>query len=100
MSDATTDNERVTEPDALIDRAAAIAGQGTDGEAVATLAELAGRDRLVVEAARDRAASRVRDRVDDWDATAALRLLNRLLGDRPRRDPLDWQVRWKQHRKP
>jgi hypothetical protein len=100
MSDATTNNERVTEPDALIDRAAAIAGQGTDGEAAATLANLAGGNRVVVEAARDRAASRVRERVDDWDATAALRLLNRLLADLPRKDPLDWQVRWKQHRKP
>jgi hypothetical protein len=96
----TTENLRVTEPDALIDRAAALAAEGTDRESSAALAELAGRNRQVVEAARDLAATRIRERVDDWEATAALRLLNRVLADLPRKDPLDWQVRWRQHRKP
>ena len=46
-------------------------------------------------------AARVRAAVDDWDATAALTLLNRTLSLLPRHDPLDWRVRWTQRfRKP
>lgn len=96
----TTENLRVTEPEALIDRAAELAPDGSGSDASATLAELSGRNRILLEGARDRAAERVRERVDDWNATAALRLLNRALADLPRKDPLDWQVRWKQRRKP
>jgi hypothetical protein len=100
VSETTTENTRITEPDALIDRAATLAADGTDADSSAEIAELAGRNRLLIEAARDRAAVRIRDMVDDWSATAALRVLNRALADLPRKDPLDWQVRWKQHRKP
>jgi hypothetical protein len=96
----TTENLRITDPDALVDRAASLAADGADAENTATLAELAGRDRRLVEGARDRAANKVRDRVDDFEATGALKLLNRVLADLPPNDPLDWQVRWKQHRKP
>ena len=91
---------QITDPDALIERAASIAGDGLSADASSSLAELAGRNRHLVEAARDRAALRIRARVDDWEATAALRLLNRTLADLPRTDPLDWQIRWKQRRKP
>ena len=99
-SEKMSDTLKVTDPDVLIDRAASLAADGTGAETSAALAQLAGNDRLLVETARDRSASRVRVRVDDWEATAALQLLNRVLADLPRTDPLDWQVRWKQHRKP
>ncbi|HEX4864991.1 MAG TPA: hypothetical protein VFV02_13035 [Acidimicrobiales bacterium] len=95
-----SDTLKVKDPDALVERAATLATDGAGPEASASLAGLAGNDRLLVEAARDRAAARVRVHVDDWEATAALQLLNRVLADLPRTDPLDWQVRWKQHRKP
>ena len=95
-----SDTLKVTDPDVLIDRAASLAAEGSGAEASSALAQLAGNDRLLVETARDRSADRVRARVDDWKATAALQLLNRVLADLPRSDPLDWQVRWKQHRKP
>ena len=99
MTDAS-ETVRITDSDALIDRAAGLAADGINGDTSSTLAEIAGRDRILVERARDQAAERVRERVDDWDATGALSLLNRVLADLPRSDPLDWQVRWKQHRKP
>lgn len=62
------------------------------GEVLAT----AGGDRRMVEAARDRVASRVHARVDDFEATATLQLLNRVLSRLPIHDPLDWRVRWTQ----
>ncbi|HEX6392516.1 MAG TPA: hypothetical protein VFZ97_03685 [Acidimicrobiales bacterium] len=96
----TADNVRITDPDALIDEAAGLASDGVGPETSAALADIAGRDRRLVEAARDQAAVKVREGVDDWEATAALQLLNRVLADLPRHDPLDWQVRWKHHRKP
>ncbi|HUE58756.1 MAG TPA: hypothetical protein VMO88_04165 [Acidimicrobiales bacterium] len=99
MSDST-ETMRVTDLDALVDRAAAVAADGINAGTSSALAEIAGHSRGLVEAARDLAAERVRERVDNWDATAALSLLNRVLADLPRNDPLDWQVRWKQHRKP
>lgn len=95
-----SETAKVTNPDDLIDRAAVLATDGVGASSSASLAGLAGKDRQLVEAARDRAAARVRTRVDDWEATAALQLLNRVLADLPRTDPFDWQVRWKQHRKP
>jgi hypothetical protein len=99
MSDSS-ETTKVTDLDALLDRAAALAADGFNADTSSALAEIAGRNRQLVEAARDLAAERLRERVDDWDATAALSLLNRVLADLPRNDPLDWQVRWKQHRKP
>lgn len=71
-----------------------------DGVAAADAAEevlaAAGGDRRLVEAARDRVASRVHARVDDFEATATLQLLNRVLSRTPIHDPLDWRVRWTQ----
>lgn len=65
-------------------------------EATEQLLAVAGGDRKAVEQARDRAASRVHAHVDDFDATAALQLLNRVLAELPIHDPLDWRVRWTQ----
>lgn len=65
-----------------------------------SIVEAAGGDRQVLEAARDRVAARVRRQVDDFEATAALRLLNRALSETPPTDPFDWQVRWERRRKP
>jgi hypothetical protein len=49
-----------------------------------------------VEAARDAVAARVRARVDDFEATDTLQLLNQVLARLPIHDPLDWKPRWKQ----
>jgi hypothetical protein len=83
-------------PETLAARALELAQAGQSGDGVDTLVAAAGRDRAVVEAARDVMASRVRAAVDDWDATAALTLLNRTLSAMPRHDPLDWRVLWYQ----
>jgi len=77
----------------------AIAEAGSD-DSVESLIDASGGDRLLVEAARDHLAARVRRRVDDFGSTAGLRLLNRALSEMPRVDPYDWQVRWEHHRKP
>ena len=74
---------------------AARAGRSTD-----EVVDAAGGDRSVLEAARDRLAAQVRRRVDDFEATAALRTLNRALSELPPSDPFDWQVRWERKRKP
>lgn len=61
----------------------------------------AGGDRRVLEAARDAAVARVHARSDDFEATAALQMLNGVLSRVPIDDPLDWRVRWSQRfRKP
>jgi len=76
---------------------------GTDGavDPVEALCAAAGGDRAALEAARDEVATRVHRAVDDFEATAALTLLNRALSAQPRIDPLDWRVRWTQRfRKP
>ena len=73
----------------------AIAGGPPDA-----IVEAAGGDRQVLEAARDKVATQVRKQVDDFEATAALRLLNRALSETPPTDPFDWQVRWERRRKP
>jgi hypothetical protein len=79
-------------------RAAELALDGaTDMKAAADeLLAAAGGNRRAVEAARDEVAARVRARVDDFDATATLTLLNRALSRLPIDDPLDWRVRWTQ----
>lgn len=92
---------RVVTAAELADRAAELSRDGTDADgAVATIIREASDDRGLIEAARDRVAARVRSAVDDFDATATLTLLNRTLSKMPRYDPLDWRVRWAQHRKP
>jgi hypothetical protein len=93
-------NLGITAPDNLIEGAASLAKDGIDEDSSRQLAELAGHDRRSLESARDQAAAQVRARVDDWEATAALRLLNRAIADLPPTDPFDWQIRWKQRRKP
>ena len=91
-------DDRVTgTPEALAARALELAKGGGQGrEGVDALISAAGGERIPLEAARDQMAARVRAAVDDWDATAALTLLNRTLSLLPRHDPLDWRVRWTQ----
>lgn len=87
--------------DAVALEAANLAKDGVDRDAaVAAIIAAAGGDRGRIEAARDQVAARLTEAVDDWDATATLTLLNRTLSILPRQDPLDWRVRWAQHRKP
>lgn len=83
--------------DDVIGRAGELAAQGVPVEqAVADVLAAAVGDRRTVEGARDRVAGRVRARVDDFEATATLTLLNRVLSRLPIHDPLDWKVRWTQ----
>lgn len=85
----------------LAGRAAELSRDGTDSyTAVAAIIREASEDRPLIEAARDQVAARIRAAVDDFEATATLTLLNRTLSTMPRYDPLDWRVRWAQHRKP
>lgn len=86
-----------TVPDVSAQNAAEAARAGHATEAIL---EAAGGDRAALESARDSVAASVRRRVDDFEATAALRLLNRALSEMPPTDPFDWQVRWEKHRKP
>lgn len=89
-----------TEAVAARAREKALAGVSAD-EAVADILAAAGGDRRMVEAARDSVAARVHLHSDDFDATAALQMLNRVLSRLPIHDPLDWRVRWTQRfRKP
>jgi hypothetical protein len=87
-------------PDDLVTQAAEFTRSGDGAAAIDKLLAIAGGDRAVVEAARDRVAARIHGRVDDFEATAVLRLLNQALARIPRTDPLDWRVRWSRHRKP
>ena len=68
----------------------------TVADAAGQLMAAANEDRGVIESARDLVAARVRTRVDDFEATATLQLLNRVLSHVPIEDPLDWKVRWTQ----
>lgn len=65
-------------------------------DAEQTLLTESGGDRALIEAARDKLAIYLHTNVDDFEATAALQLLNRALATLPRQDPLDWRVRWGQ----
>jgi hypothetical protein len=87
-------------PEAIAEQASELARPGASDSAISALIAAAGGDRQAVEAARDQVAARLHDAVDDWSATATLSLLNRTLSQMPRRDPLDWRVRWAHHRKP
>ena len=84
-------------PDTLAGDVIGVAKAGGTSDEVA---DAAGGVRAVLEAARDRVAEQVRRRVDDFEATAALRTLNRALAESPPTDPFDWQVRWERRRKP
>lgn len=88
-----------TAVDEVIGRATELAkeGRGDAGpDVVEAVLAAAGGDRRLVEVGRDRVAARVAARVDDFEATATLQLLNRVLGALPIDDPLDWRVRWTQ----
>jgi hypothetical protein len=88
-------------PAELAHRATELSQDGTDVDgAVTAIIREASDDRILIEAARDQVAARIRAAVDDYEATATLTLLNRTLSKMPRYDPLDWRVRWAQHRKP
>jgi hypothetical protein len=83
--------------DDVITRAAKLAAERiAPAEAVDEVLAAAGGDRRAVEAARDAVAARVRARVDDFEATDTLQLLNQVLSRLPIHDPLDWKPRWKQ----
>jgi hypothetical protein len=88
--------------EAVMQQAGELAGQGVSAqEATDGLLAAAGGNRRTIEAARDQVAARIRAHVDDFEATAALQLLNRVLATLPIDDPLDWRVRWTQRfRKP
>lgn len=86
--------------DLLYERAAKLARDVPAPEAVADLLLLAAGDRAALERARNRYAGRLHGQPDDWEATAALRLLNRALAELKWTDPLDWKQRWARHRKP
>ncbi|MGH9055082.1 MAG: hypothetical protein ACRDYY_04345 [Acidimicrobiales bacterium] len=88
-----------TTPEEIAAKAATLA-KSDDPDAAGRLITEASGDRQVLEAARDRVAEQVHARVDDWEATATLTLLNKALAEAPRHDPLDWRVRWAKHRKP
>ncbi len=89
--------------DVLVAKAAMLAqdseGASQDG-AVDSLVAAAGGDRAALEEARRRYALRLHGRSDDWEATAALNLLNRALSKLGPTDPFDWRERWARHRKP
>jgi hypothetical protein len=86
--------------DAIIQHAGALASNGDLNAAVDQLVAMAGPDRAAIESARDRVAAQLHRNVEDFQATAALTVLNRALARIPRNDPLDWRVRWSKHRKP
>ena len=83
--------------DGVVARAGDLARDGVPaGDAAPDVLAAAGGDRRVVEAARNRVADRVHVKVDDFEATATLQMLNRVLSRLPIHDPLDWRVRWTQ----
>lgn len=86
-----------TAADDVMTLAAELAASGVDvDQAVDELLTTAGGDRPTLVEARDGVAAQVHARVDDFEATATLQLLNRVLGRVPIKDPLDWRVRWTQ----
>jgi hypothetical protein len=86
--------------EAIVQHAGELARDGDLADAVDQLIGVVGPDRGALETARDQVAAHLHRHVDDWQATAALRVLNRALAQLPRTDPLDWRVRWSHHRKP
>jgi hypothetical protein len=83
--------------DTLAQRAIGLpAGEGSEDELIA----LAGTDRAALEAARNRMAARLHGRADDYQATAALTLLNRALARYGWYEKYNWKVRYAKHRKP
>jgi hypothetical protein len=89
-----------TTTDVIVRHATDLARDGDQVAAADQLIAAADRERGPLEAARDQVATHLHRHVDDFDATGALRLLNRALSRLPVVDPLDWRVRWARHRKP
>ncbi len=89
-----------TSPEAIAQEAADLSRDHDQAAALERLIVVVGPDRRALEVARDQVAAQLHRRVDDFQATATLTLLNRALSDIPIVDPLDWRVRWSKHRKP
>jgi hypothetical protein len=89
-----------TSPEAIARQAADLTQDQDQAAAVEKLIAVVGSDRHSLEMARDQVAAQLHRRVDDFQATATLTLLNRALSGIPIVDPLDWRVRWSRHRKP
>ncbi len=87
-------------PEAVAQQAADLSQDDDQAAAVEKLIAMVGSDRQALEAARDQVAAHLHRRVDDFQATATLTLLNRALSGMRIVDPLDWRVRWSKHRKP
>jgi hypothetical protein len=68
--------------------------------ALSRLAGLVPDNRDALGEVRNRFAARLSGHSDDYAATAALSLLNRVLATVVPTDPLDWKLRWGQGRKP
>ena len=87
-----------TRSDDIVTRASEMAhdGRATGPGAAESLMEAAGGDRNALVSARDQVAAHLHGNVDDFEATAALQVLNRALSNIPIIDPLDWKVRWGQ----
>ena len=86
--------------DAIVLHATDLTQESDQAAAADRLIALAGSDRHALETARDQVAAQLHRRVDDFEATATLTLLNRAMAGLPVTDPLDWRVRWSKHRKP
>jgi hypothetical protein len=86
--------------DDIVRQAAALAAGGDPVAAADALIASVGADREALGAARDQVASHLHHQIDDFEATAALTVLNRALSRVPIVDPMDWRVRWAKHRKP
>ncbi len=84
----------VAATDEISARARVLARSGDDDAAVEELAELGRQDRSALEASRNQFATALHRRSDDFEATAALRLLNRALSKVGWPNPYDWRVRW------
>jgi hypothetical protein len=87
-------------PEAIVRQAADLTQDRDQAAALEKLIAAVGSDRHSLEMARDQVAAHLHRRVDDFQATATLTLLNRALSGIPIVDPLDWRVRWSRHRKP
>jgi hypothetical protein len=89
-----------TSPEAIVEQAADLSQENDQAAAAEKLIAMVGSDRTALEVARDQVAAHLHRRVDDFQATATLTLLNRAMAGIPVTDPLDWRVRWSKHRKP
>lgn len=92
MAAATTTDELYVE-------VAELTALGRDA-AVERVLPLVGEYRVQLEEVRNRFAGRLHGHSDDFQATAALAILNRALATVVPTDRLDWKERWARGRKP